>query len=68
MCSESTVQYAIRHTRAVCPCSVLGFSLRFLNLETNGKRVGTIIARLAVRLETCGLHVTLVKTSSVEYF
>ena len=55
MCVVSPLSstYAILHTRAVCPCSVLGFSLRFLNLETNGKRVGTIIARLAVRLETC---------------
>ena len=43
---------------------VLGF-LRFGNLE-NGERVGTIIARLAVRLGD--VWVTRVKTSNVEYF
>ena len=43
---------------------VLGF-WRFGNLEI-GEHVGTIIARLAVRLGD--VWVTLVKTTNVEYF
>ena len=35
-------------------------------ISKNGERVGTIIARLAVRLGD--VWVTLVKTSNVEYF
>ena len=37
-----------------------------LEISKNGERVGTIIARLAVRLGD--VWVTLVKTSNVEYF
>ena len=40
--------------------SVLGF-LRLIEISKNGERVGTIIARLAVRLRD--VWVTLVKTS-----
>ena len=42
--------------------------LRFLysDISKNGERVGTVIARLAVRLGD--VWVTLVKTSNVEYF
>ena len=46
---------------------MLGF-LRDFDISKNGERVGTIIARLAVRLGDVWLWVTLVKTSNVEYF
>ena len=41
-----------------------------MEISKNGERVGTIIARLAVRLGDVYAYVwvTIVKTSNVEYF
>ena len=49
------------------PIALAWQDFRDFEISKNGERVGTIIARLAVSLETCGL-VHMVKTSNVEYF
>ena len=56
----SEAQASVR-SRQSASQDVLGF-LSFLEISENGERVGTIIARLAVRLGD--VWVTLVKTSA----
>ena len=54
-----TPMHSLRHrlvrSRQYASQDVLGFWGDF-EISKNGERVGTILARLAVRLETCGLH------------